>query len=122
MKNRLITPQLTEAFSKYPLYSQDEKGKNAICICTFQIGNIHWYITEGNVEEHDCTMFGVVTGLYETEYGYISLNELEKIELDASQYGLGKLKVVQNPAIQNIRLAEIDDPLLQQFLEGLERV
>lgn len=120
MKSRLFTPQLSELFAKYPLYSQDGKGKDAICICTFEIGNIRWYITEGNVDEQDCTLFGIVTGMYETEYGYISLNELEALEIDASQYGLGKLKVQQNTSVQNIPLSLISDKLLQEFLFRLE--
>lgn len=30
--NRLVTPELREALSDYPLYSQDAKGKDALCI------------------------------------------------------------------------------------------
>ena len=33
--NRLITPELTEALSSYPLYSQDAKKKDALCIAVF---------------------------------------------------------------------------------------
>ena len=45
--NRLITPELTEALSSYPLYSQDAKKKDALCIAVFYLGNIRWYIMEG---------------------------------------------------------------------------
>ena len=44
--NRLITPELTEALSSYPLYSQDAKKKDALCIAVFYLGNIRWYIME----------------------------------------------------------------------------
>ena len=42
--NRLVTPELREALSDYPLYSQDAKGKDALCIAVFHLGNIRWYI------------------------------------------------------------------------------
>ena len=45
-ENRLITPELTEAMSSYPLYSQDAKKKDAMCIAVFYLGNIRWYIME----------------------------------------------------------------------------
>lgn len=38
--NRLVTPELREALSDYPLYSQDAKGKDALCIAVFHLGNI----------------------------------------------------------------------------------
>lgn len=38
--NRLITPELKEALASYPLYSQDAKKKDALCIAVFYLGNI----------------------------------------------------------------------------------
>ncbi len=61
--NRLITSELTVALSGYPLYSQDEKKKDAICIAVFYLGNIRWYILEGQPEGDDFTLYGIVTGL-----------------------------------------------------------
>ena len=46
--NRLITPELTEALSSYPLYSQDAKKKDAICIVVFYLGNIRWSFSKGS--------------------------------------------------------------------------
>ena len=40
-------------------------------------------------------LFGIVVGLMEDEYGYISLNELSDVELDLSAQGIGKLQVRQ---------------------------
>lgn len=37
--NRLVTPELREALSDYPLYSQDAKGKDALCIAVFHLGH-----------------------------------------------------------------------------------
>ena len=69
--NRLVTPELREALSDYPLYSQDAKGKYALCIAVFHLGNIRWYIMEGQPEGDDFTLYGIVVGLHETEYGYM---------------------------------------------------
>ena len=77
--NRLITPELTEALSSYPLYSQDAKKKDALCIAVFYLGNIRWYIMEGQQEGNDFTLYGIVTGLQETEYGYQSATEMASI-------------------------------------------
>lgn len=33
--NRLITPELEKAMQDYPLYSQDSKKKDAVCIAVF---------------------------------------------------------------------------------------
>ena len=68
--NRLITPDLEKAMKDYPLYSQDSKKKDALCIAVFYLGNIRWYIMEGQQEGNDFTLYGIVTGLQETEYGY----------------------------------------------------
>ena len=55
--NRLITPELTEALSSYPLYSQDAKKKDALCIAVLYLGNIRWYIMEGQREGDDFTFY-----------------------------------------------------------------
>jgi hypothetical protein len=117
--NRLITPELRETLSSYPLYSQDAKKKDAICIALFRIGNIRWYITEGQTEGNDFTFFGIVAGLQETEYGYMSANEMASIVYDASEYGLGNLQVEQEPDFKPCALAEIKDGELQKFLSRL---
>lgn len=39
------------------------------------IGNARWYILEGQRENDDFVLFGIVVGLAETEYSYISANE-----------------------------------------------
>ena len=86
--NRLITPELTEALSCYPLYSQDAKKKDAMCIAVFYLGNIRWYFIEGQTDGEDFIFYGVVLGLVATEYGYVSANEMASISIDASKYAL----------------------------------
>ncbi len=117
--NRLITPELTEALSGYPLYSQDAKKKDAICIAVFYLGNIRWYILEGQPEGDDFTLYGIVTGLQETEYGYQSANEMASVTNDASDFGLGTLRIEQDKQFKPCTLAEIEDEDLQAFLSRL---
>lgn len=49
--NRLLTPKFEEAIKDYPLYSQDGKERNAVCVAIFTIGN------------HVCPL-KIVDGLY----------------------------------------------------------
>ena len=117
--NRLITPDLEKAMKDYPLYSQDSKKKDALCIAVFFIGNARWYILEGQRENDDFVLFGISVGLAETEYGYISANEMASVALDASKYGLGTIKVEQRNAFQPCKLSAIQDGELQSFLNRL---
>ena len=50
--------QTIERAQNYPLYSQDGNGKFAKCISILHIGNIRWYILEGQKEGDDFIMFG----------------------------------------------------------------
>lgn len=65
--NRLITPDLEKAMKDYPLYSQDSKKKDALCIAVFFIGSARWYILEGQREYDDFVLFGIIVGLAETD-------------------------------------------------------
>lgn len=53
MTNKLITPQFMEVIKNFPLYSQEEKGKDAICVAVFTIGRIRWFVLEGQTEGND---------------------------------------------------------------------
>lgn len=117
--NRLITPELAEVLGSYPLYSQDAKKKDAVCLALFSLGNIRWYIMEGQQEGNDFTLYGIVAGLHETEYGYLSANEMASITYDASQYGLGTLRIEQDKNFKPCTLSGIKDAELQAFLSGL---
>lgn len=50
--SRLMTPRLEEALEGYPLYSQDGKGKEAVCRAIFALGAVRWFILEGERERH----------------------------------------------------------------------
>ena len=116
MDNRLITGQLAEQLAKYPLYSQDGLGKAAMCIGILELANIKWYVLEGQQEGNDYTLFTIVAGLAETEYGYTSANELASIQVDGSKYGLGTLQIGFKP----IALSSISDSRVKQFLSRFE--
>ena len=119
LTNRLVTEELVSTFKDYPLYSQDGKKKDALCIAVFHIGNIRWYIMEGQQEENDFIFYGIVVGTVETEYGYVSANEMASIKVDASRYGLGMLQVEQDKCFKQRTLSEIKDADLQAFLSRL---
>ncbi len=119
---RLMTPKLEEALKGFPLYSQDGKFGEAICCAIFVIGRARWFIIEGEREGNDLTMFGIVIGLMEDEYGYISLKELSDIEIDLAKRGLGKgkLQVTQLQNFEPKPLKEINDIRLKRFLARFE--
>jgi len=119
MTNRLVTEELVSTFKGYPLYSQDGKKKDALCIAVFHIGNIRWYIMEGQPQDGDFIFYGIVVGMVEVEYGYASANEMASIQVDASRYGLGVLQVEQNKGFEPRTLASIKDADLQAFLSRL---
>lgn len=116
MKGRLITPRLAEKFKDYPLYSQDSKGKEAVCVCVFFIGYIRWYVLEGQKVHDDFTLFAIVAGLQETEYGYVSVNEMESIEVKRNGINF---RITELPGYVPCPLKDIRDKELQDFLSGL---
>lgn len=100
----------------YPLYSQDGKGKEALCRAIFALGSVRWFIIEGQREGNDTVLFGIVIGLMEDEYGYVSLNELSEVSIDLTAQGLGKLQVRQQQNLRPVPLKQLADDRLQRFL------
>ena len=90
--------------------------KDAICRAIFALGGVRWFILEGEKEGNDTILFGIVIGLMEDEYGYISLNELSDIELDLTKQGFGKLQVRQQENFHPVPLKKLRDSRLQEFL------
>ena len=45
-KNLGIPSAFSEALEGYPLYSQDGKGKEAVCRAVFALGSVRWFILE----------------------------------------------------------------------------
>lgn len=111
---RLLTPQLEEVLKDYPLYSQDGKGKEAVCRAVFVFGSARWYILEGNHEGDDFIMFAIVVGLFDDEYGYVSLKELSDVVVEPG------FRVRQLNNFEPTRLKNIPDSRLQAFLARFE--
>ena len=122
MASRLITPALEERLKSYPLYSQDGKGKAAVCVAIFFIGHVRWFVLEGQPEGNDTTLFTIVCGLHETEYGYTSVNEMESVKVDGSKYGVDEIfQVEQLDGFKPVKLKSIPDEDLQTFLNRMEK-
>lgn len=76
--------QLKQAISKYPLYSQDGKGTNAVVLAKASIDKWIWYILEGNdLNNNDIDLYGLVNG-QELEYGYFRYLDFININNDAN--------------------------------------
>lgn len=59
---KLITKKIENVLSKYPLYSQDNKGENAVAICKFFLKGFTWYVLEAQKNGNDYEFFGIVDG------------------------------------------------------------
>ena len=119
-ENRLLTPELLEALANYPLYSQENKK---VCdlqaVALFRIGNIRWYILEGNAEGDRFTFSTLVCGMSDcTELGYTDAGELASIAVDASRYGLpGILLTVERAeGFKPCRLLDIEDEDVKNYV------
>ena len=80
---KLITKKIESDLLKHPIYSQDGKGEDAVVICKFfnPCGAGTWYVLEGEkLENGDWEFFGIVD-LFEREYGYFRLSELQSVRL-----------------------------------------
>ena len=119
-ENRLLTSELLEALASYPLYSQEHKKVSDLhAVALFRIGNIRWYILEGNAEGDRFTFFTLVCGLEDCpELGYTDAGELAGIAVDASRYGIpGILLTVERAEdFTPCRLADIDDEDVQKYV------
>lgn len=119
-ENRLLTSDLLEELANYPLYSQEHKKVcDLFAVALFRIGNIRWYILEGNAEYDRFTFLTLVCGLADCpELGYADAGELASIAVDASRYGLpGILLTVERVEDFNpCRLADIDDEDVQNYV------
>ena len=78
---KLITKEIEKKLAKYPLYSQDGKGKDATVVCKFfhPWGGYTWYVLEAKkMDDGDYEFYGYVDGQF-GEFGYFTLSELESI-------------------------------------------
>ena len=76
---KLITKEIERMMDRYPLYSQDGKGKEAKVL--FKVFNPYggqsWYVLEaGALENGDRELYAMMTCGGEKEYGYLMLSDL----------------------------------------------
>ena len=81
---KLITKAVEKELAKYPLYSQDGKGEDAVVVCKFFLQGYTWYVLETEKADNDYEFFGIIVGQH-TEYGYFTLPQLESV---TGQWGL----------------------------------
>lgn len=79
----LMTKELEKVFEKYPIGSQDGKGMDAEVVVKFfnPCGVGTWLITEGEKQENGDWLFFGYCHLFEWEWGYVALSELESVRL-----------------------------------------
>lgn len=119
-ENRLLTSDLLEELANYPLYSQEHKKVcDLFAVALFRIGNIRWYILEGNAEGDRFTFFTLVCGLADCqELGYTDAGELASIAVDASSYGLPWILLTVEHAedFKPCRLGDIEDEDVKNYV------
>ena len=80
---KLLTQQIKKILP--PLYSTEDipcEDKKIICRFFNPLGNQSWKIVEGSQEGDDWILFGLADlGFGCPEWGYISLNELEALDV-----------------------------------------
>ena len=86
---KLMTKKIEDKLSKCPIGSKDGQGKNAEVIVKYfnPCGAGTWLITEGEKQENgDWLLFGMCH-IFEWEWGYVMLSELENLKVPP--FGLG---------------------------------
>lgn len=80
---KLMTKELEKRFEQYPLGSQDGKGLNATVVVKYfnPCGSGTWLITEGEKQEDGSWLLFGYCHIFEWEWGYVSLSELEGVNL-----------------------------------------
>ena len=79
----LITKEIEAKLKENPLYSHDGEGLDAKVVVKYfnPIGAGTWLITEGEQEEDGDWMLYGYCHIFEWEWGYVRLSELEEIKL-----------------------------------------
>lgn len=79
----LMTKELEKTFKEYPIGSQDGKGMQAEVVVKYfnPCGRGTWLITEGEKQEDDDWLLFGYCHLFEWEWGYVLLSELESVQL-----------------------------------------
>lgn len=79
---QLLTEEIISKFKAHPFHSQEEKGFEAQVLVKYfnPMGAGTWLITEAEREGDDWRLFGYCH-LFEWEWGYVMLSDLQEIRL-----------------------------------------
>ena len=91
----LMTDELEKTFENYPIGSQEVKMEEADVVVKYfnPTGTGTWLITEGEKQDDgDWLLYGYCH-LFEWEWGYVMLSELESVRLP---FGLGIEREIHN--------------------------
>lgn len=79
---QLLTEEIISKFEKYPFQLQEEKGFEAEVLVKYfnPMGAGTWLITEAEREGDDWRLFGYFH-LFEWEWGYVMLSDLQQLRL-----------------------------------------
>lgn len=85
---RLMTKALEKKFEKYPLYSQEGLLEESEIVVKYfnPSGAGTWLITEGEKQENGDWLFYGCCHIFEWDWGYVLLSELESVR---GPFGLG---------------------------------
>jgi hypothetical protein len=80
---KLLTKDIEKRLQEQPLYSQEQKGDEARVIAKFfsPCGRGTWYVLEGEKQGNGDWLFFGIAEIYEREYTYFTLSELESVRL-----------------------------------------
>ena len=112
----LYTEDKLNKFATFYLDKWDENTSEDVIAESF---TDFWWDTDRTCRR--CSICGKLMreGYIDNEYGYVSLNEMADLTIDASKYGLGILKVEQVKDFKACQLSEIEDTELQTFLSRM---
>ena len=82
---KLMTKKVEKDLEKYPLYSQDGKGEEAVVVCKFFLQGYTWYVLEDDKNGDDYLFYGITAGQF-NEIGYFMLSQLKSV---TNEWGLG---------------------------------
>jgi len=84
---KLLTAAILKKMPKLGSTSKQKPDQIPVVAKFFDpTGSYTFYSTEGETQGDDYLMFGYVTGLFEDELGYVSMNELKAVR---GRFGLG---------------------------------
>ena len=80
---KLMTKEIENKLAKYPLRSQDGKGLEADVVVKYfnPCGAGTWLITEGEKQEDGTWLLFGYCNIFEWEWGYVDLSELQNVKL-----------------------------------------